>query len=94
MISQEPMIIGGFRCTPYLIGNVVYPIHKYLQKNWKTKYPLDVDKKRFDDVMNTRKVVMKNAFESLKNRWHILTHFNSRVNQVAPIKVACCVFHN
>jgi hypothetical protein len=30
MISQEPMIIGGFRCTPYLIGNVVYPIHKYL----------------------------------------------------------------
>jgi hypothetical protein len=31
MILQEPMIIiGGLRCTPYLIGNVVYPIHKYL----------------------------------------------------------------
>jgi hypothetical protein len=64
------------------------------KKNWKTKYPLDVDKKRFDDVMHTRKVVIKNAFESLKNRWHILTHFNFRVNQVVPIKVACCVFHN
>lgn len=31
MILQEHMIIiGGLRCTPYLIGNIVYPIHKYL----------------------------------------------------------------
>jgi hypothetical protein len=31
MSLQEPMIIiGGLRCTPYLIGNLVYPIQKYL----------------------------------------------------------------
>ncbi len=33
-ILQEPIItIQSMRCTPFLIGDVAYPIHTYLQKN-------------------------------------------------------------
>ena len=37
----------------------VYPIHPYLIKNWKV--PNDVQKKRFDSVMNFGRVAIENA---------------------------------
>jgi hypothetical protein len=56
------------RCTPFLIGDAIYPNHTCLQKNWKTRNPADVDNIRYDSNMNSRKVVIENAFGSLKNR--------------------------
>ncbi len=44
--------------------------------------------------MNSRRVIIENAFRSLKNRWHILRHFSLRVDRIARVVVACCVFHN
>jgi hypothetical protein len=40
-----------------------------------------MDKIRYDFNMNKNKVVIKNAFGSLKNKWTILKHFNSRVDR-------------
>jgi len=40
------------------------------------------------------RVVIKNAFVSLINRWRILKHFNSKVDQTSLITIACCVLHN
>jgi len=55
------------RCTTFLIGDVTYLIRTYLQKNWKTHNFANVDKTRYDSNMNLRKVVIENAFGSLKN---------------------------
>jgi hypothetical protein len=54
------------RRTPFLIGDAIYPICTYLQKNWKTCNPTDVDKIRYDSNMNSRKVVIENAFGSFE----------------------------
>ncbi len=39
------------------------------------------------------RVAIENAFGSLKNRWHILKHLNSRDDRTSRV-VATCVLHN
>jgi hypothetical protein len=53
-----------------------------------------VDKIKYDSNMNSRRVVIENAFGSLKNRWTILKHFKSKVDKASPITIVCCVLHN
>ncbi len=53
-----------------------------------------MDKPKYDSSMNSGKVIIENAFGSLKNRWHILRHFSSKVDRVVRVVVACCVLHN
>ncbi len=48
-----------------------------------------MNKARYNFSMNKGRVVIENAFGSLKNRWRILRHFNPIVD-----KITCCVFHN
>jgi hypothetical protein len=48
----------------------------------------------FDVAMKTRRVVIKKHFGSLKNQWINLNDFNSRIDIIVPISVACCVIHN
>jgi hypothetical protein len=86
ILQELIIIIRGMKCIPFLIGNVAYPIHTNLQKNWKIVI-LRVDKITYDSNMNSRKVIIENAFGSLKNRWKILKHFNSKVNKTSPIIV-------
>jgi hypothetical protein len=57
------------KITPYLIGDFAYPLHTYLQKNWKSQNSNDVNKKRYDSTMNFAKVIIENAFGSLRNGW-------------------------
>jgi hypothetical protein len=80
------------RHTPYLIANFAYPIHTYLQKNWKSIH--DENKKRYDSEMNLRRMDNENAFGILKNMWPILKHLNSRVHKTPKITIACCWLHN
>jgi hypothetical protein len=52
-IFQKPIIIiQGMRCTPFLIGDVIYPIRTYLQKNCEINNLTNVDKIRYDSNMN------------------------------------------
>lgn len=37
---------------------------------------------------------VETPFESLKNIWRILNHFNSRFDRAAKIIVGCCWLHN
>jgi hypothetical protein len=46
-----------------------------------------------DSSMNTRRVIIKNAFGSLENMWCILRHFNSKVDRATRV-VAYSVLHN
>ncbi len=78
----------------YIIGDVMYLIQPYLHKNGKTYNALDVDKHMYDSSMNSRRVVIKNAFGSLQNKWRMLKHFNSRVDRATRVVVACYVLHN
>ncbi len=52
----------------YIIGDVTYPIQPYLQKNWKTHNAIDVKKHEYVSNMNSKKVIIENAFGSLKTR--------------------------
>jgi hypothetical protein len=78
----------------YIIGDATYPIRPHLQKNSKTHNAIDVDKHKYVSSMNSRKVLIENAFGSLKTKWHVLRHFNSKVDRVARIVVTYCIFHN
>ncbi len=53
-----------------------------------------MDKQKYDSSMNLGRVIIENAFGSLKNGWRILKHFSSKVDRVARVVVACCVLHN
>jgi hypothetical protein len=74
------------KCIPHLIGDLAYPIWRHSHKNRKTKNPLKVEKNRFDVAMNIGKIDIKNAFESLKYRWKILTHFNTTLKSITHFK--------
>ena len=52
------------------------------------------DKRRFDESLNSGKIVIEQAFRVLKNRWRILKILNMGVDMVATITLACCVLHN
>jgi hypothetical protein len=49
---------------------------------------------RFDFSVNWGRVVIEQAFGSLKNRWRILKAFNMYVKKTALVTLACCVLHN
>ena len=63
-------------------------------KNYKPANPAMVDKIRFDSAVNGGRVVIEEAFRSLKNRWRILKAFNMSVEKVAVMTLACYVLHN
>ncbi len=66
-ILQEPIVeVSGMKCTPYLIANSTFPIHIYLQNNWRS--PQDEDKKKYDNAMNLGRVIIENVFGTLKNK--------------------------
>ena len=92
ILQETEVVIRGTTCTPYLIEDFAYPIRTYLQKNWRTRE--DLNKKNYDSYMNLGRVVIKNAFGTLKNRWRVLKNFNMRVDRAARVIVACCSLHN
>ena len=49
---------------------------------------------RFDSSVNNGRVVIEQAFGSLKNHWRILKGFNMSVEKAALVTLACCVLHN
>jgi hypothetical protein len=53
-----------------------------------------VDNIRYDYIMNSGKQGIENVFGSLKNMWHILKHFNSRIDRTLIVAIACCDLHN
>ena len=66
----------------------------YRLKTYKPANPAVVDKMRFDSVVYGGKMVIEQAFGSLKNRWHILKAFNMLVEKTAIVTLACCILYN
>ncbi len=94
ILQELVVVVRRVRCTPYIIGDAIYPILAYLQKSWNTHNVIDVGKHIYDSSMNLGRVVIENAFGSLKNKWCILRHLNFRVDKVSRVDIACCVLHN
>jgi hypothetical protein len=53
-----------------------------------------VDQIQFDQFLNKGRVLIENAFGTLKNRWRILKKFNVHVDRTPMITLACCMLHN
>ena len=49
---------------------------------------------KFESFINRGRVVIKQAFHSLKNCWRILKAFNMSVGKTTLVTLACCVLHN
>lgn len=63
-------------------------------KNFALANPAMVDHKRFDSSMNSGRIVIEQAFGSLKNRWRILKAFNMSIDKAGLVTLACCVLHS
>ncbi len=72
-ILQEPVVVvRGVTCTPYIIGDATYPIWPYLQKNWKNRNTIDMDKQRYDYSMNSREVIIEKSLSKMPlDHWKI-----------------------
>jgi hypothetical protein len=55
---------------------------------------LMLDKHKYVFGMNSRKVIIENAFGSLKTKWHILKHFNLKVDRATRIVITYCILRN
>jgi hypothetical protein len=88
--------IGRLEIRPYLLGDAAYPSRLYLLKNFKPSIndPRFKDKKKFDESLNSGRVVIEQDFGALKNRWRILKNLNMDVDRAVTITLACCVLHN
>jgi hypothetical protein len=49
---------------------------------------------RFDESVNSGRVVIEHVFGAFKNRWRILEHFNMNMDKAGTVSLACCVLHN
>jgi hypothetical protein len=70
--------IGGLEIRPYLLGDAAYPSRLYLLKSFKPSVNdlMFQDKRRFDEYLNSGRVVIEQAFGALKIRWRILKNLN------------------
>ena len=94
-ILAQPIIrLRDINIQPYLIGDTAYPNRPYMLKNYKPANPAMVDNMRFDSIVNGGRMVINQAFGSLKNRWHILKVFHMSVKKAVVMALACCVLHN
>ncbi len=94
-ILQKPIVnIEGVQIQRYLLGDATYPIWPYLLKCYKPRNSDMVYQIQFDQSMNKGRVLIKNAFESSKNRWKIFKKFNVCVDQAPMITLAYCTLHN
>ena len=96
-IIPKPILeIGGLEIQPYLLGDTAYLSRPYLLKSFKPNVndPRFQNKRRFDESLNSGRVVIEKAFGALKNRWRILKNLNMELDGGATIALACCVLHN
>ncbi len=73
---------------------IMHILYIFITKKLKSHNSNDVDKKKYDSSMNFARVIIENAFGSLKNWWWIFKNFNSSVKRAPTIVVACYVLHN
>jgi hypothetical protein len=94
-ILQEPIVtIKGVQIQPYLLEHATYLIRSYLLKGYKPQNNDLVHQIWFDQFMNKGRVLIENAFGTLRNWWRILKKFNARVDQTFMITLACCTLHD
>jgi hypothetical protein len=86
-------MVRGVRSTPISLMIQLTQFEHICNKKWKTINLIDVNKIKYDSSMNKGRVVTKNAFDSLRNRWKILRHFNFKVDRAPKVAITCCVLH-
>ena len=96
ILPELVLKIGGLEIRPYLLGDAAYPSRPYMLKSFEPSVndPKFQYKRKFDESLNSGKVVIEQAFGALKNRWRILKNLNMGVDRAATITPACCVVHN
>ena len=104
MYPSKPYLLKNFKYgnkaivdyNRYLVFPILFKIYKVQKFTCLlcSLLKLCCDLPRFDSSVNNGRVVIKQAFGALKNRWRILKGFNMSVDKAALVTLACCVLHN
>jgi len=70
-LQESVVTIEGVQIKPYLLKDATYPIWPYLLKGYNPQNSDMVDQIRFGQSMNKGRVLIENAFGTLKNQWKI-----------------------
>ena len=52
------------------------------------------NKRRFDELINFKRVVIEHVFGAIKNQWRILKNFNMKINRATTTTLAYCIVCN
>lgn len=79
----------------FLLGDSAYPCMKRLMVPYKDNGHLTRAQRNFNQKLSSCRVVIENAFGTLKQRFRQLYHLKLR-NMIRIVQVihACCVLHN
>lgn len=79
----------------HLIGDAVYPLKKWLMKEFNQHLPLTHEQAHYNNILSSAKVVVENAFSRLKGRWRCLLKRNDfELTTIPNLVAACCILHN
>lgn len=87
--------MNGVEIPVHLVGNVAYPLKKWLMKSFPDEHTLTAEQRHFNSQLNSAHTVVEKAFEHLKGRWRcLLKRTDVDYTFMPDIITACCILHN
>jgi len=94
-INQYFKVINIFPDNYFLVGDSAYPCVQQLIVPYKDNGHLTRNQRKFNQKLNSCRVVVENTFGCLKQRFRQLYHFKLRdISRMIHVIHACCVLYN
>jgi len=77
----------------HLLGDSAYPLHSYLITS--SRGHLTRRQTNYNTKLSSKRIVIEQAFELLKERFHRLRFLHMFfMNEMQTVVIACCILHN
>ncbi|KAL5241343.1 hypothetical protein ACI65C_008753 [Semiaphis heraclei] len=79
----------------FILGDSAYPLSEFLMKPYRDNGHLELHQKKFNTILSSSRVVIEQAFGSLKGRFRRLKGIETLcVEAVSKTVIAACIIHN